>query len=974
MAQAKTLVLVDGSALAFRSYFALFTAGMRRGDGTPTWAVYGFFRALFDLLERHRPEMMAVCFDVKEKTFRHLEFEAYKANRLEMPDDLAVQWPLIKQGVEALNIPIYELAGWEADDIIGTVAKEAGARGLQVLILTGDQDAFQLLDGYIRVLMPGRDGLNVYGRDQVHEKLGVWPEQVVDYKALCGDASDNIPGVKGIGAKTAAQLLSQFPNVEEIYGHLEEIKSNSVRQKLTDGRESAFNSKRLATICLDVPLAFDFEHCDLTMPDVGAVVQFLRDMEFNSILKRLPAALAPFNGGVEPQIDEELLAPVKARRGVPGAHRAAGAVAARVAQEMPACEESRAGVGGQLTLPLARMVTAGPPQVAIVRTEEELARLVEELSRQEILSVDLETTSLRSLDCEVVGYALAWSPQARMTADRRLQFDGGAADVKTAYVPVRHRGEEQLDPGFVAGRLKGLLESGATGKIAQNAKYEMNVLSLLGIRFGPLVFDPMLASYIVNPDDNHGLKDQSSRILDHTMVEISELIGTGKKQITMDYVPVSRAAPYAADDARVALALARYYVQRLDDKQRYLLWDMDLPLTVVLAGMEQTGMALDLPYLEQFSQELSAELARLELEIHGLAGHPFNIASTQQLQRVLFEELALPVKARTKTKTGYSTDASVLESLRAEHAIVGKILEYRQLSKLRSTYVDALPRQISPRDGRLHGDFNLTGTSTGRLSSSNPNLQNIPVKTPLGRRIRRAFVPGDRDSLLISADYSQIELRLLAHMSGDETLIDAFRKNQDIHARTATEIFDVPIESVDADMRRVGKTINFSLIYQQGAYSTAQELGISTGQAREFIEKYFSRYPKVRSFMSQVIEEARSTGFVQTLWGRRRYFRYLNDRNDAIRKADERAAANAPLQGSAADLMKLAMVRLDKELAARRLSGKLILQVHDELVLEAPAAELEETREAVRRAMELDQPLSVPLKVDVASGPTWMDI
>jgi DNA polymerase-1 len=969
MSEDKTLVLVDGSALAFRSFYALFTAGMRRSDGSPSWAVFGFFKALFDLLERQKPEMLAVCFDLAAPTFRHLEYDEYKANRSQMPDDLSVQWPLIKEGVEALSIPVYELAGYEADDLIGTVAKKAAGHGYKVIILTGDQDAFQLLDGDIQVLMPGRDGLSFFGREQVFAKLGVWPEQIIDYKALCGDSSDNIPGVKGVGPKTAVTLLSEFQTLERVYENIEKVKSNSVRQKLVEGREIAFKSQRLATILLDVPFQFDFDHCRLAMPDPSKAIDFFRTMEFNSILKRLPNALAPFNGGVAPVIDQQLLTPVAVRRSVPGVNKATGIAA--VAEVEPVVEAAT----GQLAIPLLTVVTSSAPEPQVIRTAEQLSALKRELAKQPVLSVDLETTGLDCLDCEVVGYALAWSDAARLSESGRLDFGISHGPVKTAYVPVRHRDEEQLAPELVAAELKEILQADKVGKIAQNAKFEMNVLSLLGIKFGPLAFDPMLASYIANPDEKHGLKDQSERILNYTMVRIAELIGSGRKQISMTDVPVSKAAPYAADDARVALELARYYVPRLDADQRFLLWEMEMPLSAVLAKMEQAGVALDIPYLEQFSCELTCDLKRLEGEIHQLAGHEFNINSTQQLQKVLFEELKLPVKSRSKTKSGgYSTDAAVLEGLLAEHPIVGKVLEFRQDSKLRSTYVDALPRQISPRDHRLHGEFNQVTTATGRLSSSNPNLQNIPIKTALGRRIRRAFVPEKESSLLISADYSQIELRILAHLSADETLLDAFNRDQDIHARTAVEIFDVPLEQVTSDMRRVGKTINFSLIYQQGAYSTAQDLGISNREAQAFIEKYFQRYPKVRSFMTQSIEECRRNGYARTLWGRRRYFRYLNDRNDMIRRADERAAANAPLQGSAADLMKLAMIKLDQELEQRKLNGQLIMQVHDELVLEVPAAELEETKQVVQSAMELGQPLNVPLKVDVADGSTWMDI
>lgn len=963
MTQEKTLVLVDGSALAFRSFYALMTAGMRTSGGISSWAVYGFFKALFDLLERDGPEMMAVCFDLAAPTFRHVEYDKYKANRLKMPDELASQWPLIKRGVEVLSIPVLELEGFEADDVIGTIAKHASASGHKVTILTGDQDAFQLLDENIQVLMPGRDGLTFYGRAEVFAKLAVYPEQIVDYKALCGDASDNIPGVKGIGPKTASTLLTDYKTLQGVYDNLDNIKSSSTRQKLEDGRESAWASQRLATIRLDVPLDFHMDNCTLRMPDTEKVVAFLREMEFNTFLKNLPRLLAPFNQGVAPVLEEKLLVPASGKR--------SGFRSSRQATIEP--EVVVADATGQLSIPHLAVAVADTVEPLIVRNDADLDKLVSELRKQTVLSVDLETTGLQSLCCDIVGYALAWSDSARFKDGGRIEFEG-LAPVRTAYVPVRHKGEEQLSPERVGAALRPFMEARSTGKIAQNAKYETNCLSIEGIPFRPLAFDPMLASYIVNPDDSHGLKEQSERILNHTMVRIAELIGTGRKLICMSEVPVAKAAPYAADDARIALELTRYYSRRLDDEQRYLLYEMELPLVPVLARMEQAGVTLDLPYLADFSRELADELRRLEIEICELAGHPFNVNSTQQLQKVLFEELKLTVNSRFKTKGGgYSTDASVLQLIAKEHPIVPKILEYRQNSKLRSTYVEALPRQVSSRDNRLHGDFNQVSTATGRLSSSNPNLQNIPIKTELGRRIRRAFIPGQEGALLLSADYSQIELRLLAHMSGDETLIEAFSRGEDIHAHTASEIFDLPIDQVDSEKRRVGKTINFSLVYQQGAYSTAIDLGISRSEAQSFIDKYFQRYPKVKSFMAETIEEARRTGYVKTLWGRKRYFRNLNDRNDTVRRAGERAAGNAPLQGSAADLMKLAMIRLDKALEANKLSGKLILQVHDELVLAVPEKELEQTRQMVLDAMEMDQPLKVPLKVDTGAGPTWME-
>lgn len=993
MAEQETLVLVDGSSLAFRSFYALMRTGMKAKDGRPTWAVHGFFSSLFDQIERQKPDMLAVCFDLSDPTFRHIEYDQYKANRAEMPDDLAVQWPIIKEGVSTFEIPLLELAGYEADDVIGTVAKQAASQGRRVIILTGDRDAFQLVDGdnsSIEIHLTTKDGLVNCGRQEVFDRMGIWPEQVVDFKALCGDSSDNIPGVKGIGEKGAQQLLSAYQTLDGVYEHLDEIKSASLKKKLIDGKEIAYISQRLATIRLDVPLDFDFEHCRLNMPELQPLKDYFDKLNFRQLTTRLPKILARFSpdGSV----------PVMPKASSPAAQAPTTTQTGQAGQQtltVPTVSstDSEEQPQGQLKLSFGTTANTAPatvpievrtpiiapaPELTIITTTEQLDNLVTELSSQSLIAVDLETTGLDSLATEIVGYAIAWDPAIRCQ-DGRVHVaptEGPNPTLKAVYIPVRHVDAlqiaqiGQLDPAVVSTKLKPILEDQAIGKVAQNAKFEMNCLSCDGIKFGPLVFDTMLASYILNPDSKHGLKDQSDRVLNYQMMRIDELIGTGRKQITINYAPLDKVAAYASDDARITLELTRFYAPQLDKEQEFLLYEMEQPLAHVLASMEQAGVALDLEYLQNFSHELSSELARLETEIYALAGHGFNINSTQQLQKVLFEEIGL--KPKNKTKTGFSTDAAVLESLREEHEIIGKLLEYRHISKLRSTYVDALPSQISKRDGRLHGDFNQTVTSTGRLSSSNPNLQNIPIRTEIGRRIRRAFIAAPGCSL-ISADYSQIELRLLAHMCEDETLIDAFEKNQDIHARTAGEIYEIPIEDVTSDIRRVGKTINFALVYQQGAYSTGLDLGISTKEAQGFIDKYFARYPKVQGFLQSTIEEARSKSYARTIWGRRRYFTHLHDRNDNVRKADERAACNAPIQGSAADLIKLAMIRLDKELKAGNSNARLTMQVHDELVLEVPDNEIDATKAILERAMTLDQPLKVPLKVDFGIGKNWMD-
>ncbi|MBX3136388.1 DNA polymerase I [Candidatus Obscuribacterales bacterium] len=985
----ESLVLVDGSSLAYRSFFALLTTGMRTKTGVPTWAVMGFFMSLFDMIDKLAPHMLAISFDVAGPTFRHENYSEYKANRQEMPDDLKVQWPLIKRGVEALNIPILELPGYEADDVIGTIAKRAARDGRRVVILTGDKDSFQLLDdadGLIEVMMPGKNGLVTYKKPEVFAKMGVWPEQIIDYKALCGDVSDNIPGVKGIGPVTAVKLLTQYKTLESVYEHVEELTAKAVKAKLIEGREVAFASQHLARIVLDVPIDMDYDACKLTMPDLQEAGKFFKSLQFRNLINRLPICLATSfseKGQDKKELEKKLKAIINDIEVMPMTFADA------TGRELPQGLESEEtdDETTQLKIEVSTVTVVEPsidlpkltaqPVPDIITTEEQLNQLVSTLAKQEVISIELKVDGANSLDTEIIGWAFAWGNGLKLEEDGSLSASAtsGITDLKTAYVPVRHRylGVNQLAPDMVADKLKVIIEDPKIGKIAHNAKQQLNILFRAGMTMAPLVGDSMLASYIKNPDSRQSLKDQAEAVFNYFISTISDALAGGKKTFEIAMLPVEKVAPFAADDARLGLELARYYAALFDDEQRYLLYQMDLPLSTVLAKMEQNGVALDKEYLRKLSDEMSIELTRLEREIYDISGYSFNINSTQQLQKVLFDQLGLKTKAKTKGGTGYSTDASVLDALKDEHIIVPKILDYRHLTKLRSTYVDALPKEILEYDNRLHGEFNQTVAATGRLSSSNPNLQNIPIRTEMGRKIRGAFITGSPDSSLITADYSQIELRMLAHMSGDETLIDAFEKNQDIHARTAMEIFDVPIEKVDTEMRGVGKTLNFALIYQQGPFATAQSLGISTKEAQTFIDKYFARLPKVKVFMTKTVEEARANNFVSTLWGRRRYFTHLHDRNTGVRRADERAACNAPLQGSAADLMKLAMLELDRKLIETGSKAKLVLQVHDELVLEVPNDELEATKDLVRKAMELGQPLKAPLKVDVGSGKNWLD-
>lgn len=952
----KSLILVDGSSLAFRSFYALFNSSLKSKDGTPTGAIYGFFTSLLDLIEKNNPHSLAVCFDLAKPTFRHKRYEAYKANRSQMPEELSLQWPIIKDGVARLNIPLLELAGYEADDIIGTLTNRANQDGLNVNILTGDQDAFQLIvpadansptAPYSNlVLMPSKTGLIFYDYPQVLAKLGVYPSQIIDYKALCGDSSDNIPGIRGIGPKTACELLVKYKNLDNIYENLDNITKKTLKDKLIDQKDNAYLSQFLATIDVNIPL--EQNSSDLIMDKINYrdFHEYLQNLNMKNLIKRIPVDVLP-----PPSVTGQLSFNFDANSNT--------------------ISNTNNVTPTPIFLPLMQPENLNPQ---IINDEINFAKLLTKLNQNQVICVDLETTGLDTLNTSIVGIAIAFNEDVKVV-DKQIVFAQNnenllALPVETYYIPLMHQtGEIQLAQDYVLTNLKPILENSQIFKIAQNAKFEMNVLANYHINFAPLIFDPMLASYIENTDNRHGLKDQSLRIFDHQMTPIDSLIGTGKKQITMANVAVNTVAFYACDDARITLLLSLYYQEKLAKTQLDLLQKMEIPLTSVLATMEQDGVCINIEYLQQLSGELTKDLNSLEESIYRFAGYAFNINSTQQLQKVLFQDLGLKTKA--KTKTGFSTDFSVLESLQEAHEIIPKLINYRQIQKLLSTYVDALPKLV--KDTRVHCQFNQVITSTGRLSSSNPNLQNIPIKTSMGRKIRQAFKAQNDDDFILSADYSQIELRILAHMSQDPNLIEAFKQNLDIHLHTAAKIFDVDINDVTKEMRTIGKTLNFALIYQQGAYSTAKDLNISLKEANQFIEKYFSQYPLVKDYLNSIIQEAKKNGYVTTLWGRRRYFKNINDSNEFIRKASERAACNAPIQGSAADLIKLAMIELRQNLQRQNLKSKLILQVHDELVLEVLASEIDEVKLVVEKSMLLNQPLLVPLKIDLEIGKTWLD-
>lgn len=1000
MAQQKTLILIDGHALAFRSFFALERTGMKTSDKEPTWAVFGFFKAIFDLLKNPKicPDCIAVTFDVSHQTFRTECYSEYKANREQMPDTMKSQMGLIMEGLKAFNIPIYTKEGYEADDVIGTIVDKATKLGHKTIILTGDQDAFQLIDmeGKVSVLIPSKGELINYNWAAVYNKLGVFPDQVVDYKALRGDTSDNIPGIRGIGEKTAVKLLDRFQTLDNVLAHIDDVEGKSLKEKLANGVEDAKMSYYLATIKRDVDIDFDFEKTNLDMPDVEAVSSFLKRVQFFSFLKNLPEILRPFSvctlesrpdninsatAKRQELMDEKLIDFVSLKdstKANPSTEIKEDKVSEDKKDENIELSSDANNRPAQQQLGLF----VAPPAVEsslknerhTVVNEEAFEKLLSELNKQSLFAMDTETTSVNALEADLVGISIAYNEQIK-AKDGKVVVSETEGQTKSFYIPVFHKFGDQLDMDYVLQKLKPVFEDKNIYKTFQNAKYEINTLRKYGIQIEGIIFDTMLASYVNDPGRKHGLKIQSAENLDYFMTEIDELIGKGKKQITMDDVSIEEASDYACDDAFVTLELTRYWHKKLDDEAKKLLYEIEVPASLVLAEMEATGVSLDTDYLLELSAEFDENLKDIEAKIYNACGETFNINSPKQLASILFEKMGIEHKTKKRGTQKFSTDAKVLEELAKEHEVAKFVLEYRQYAKMKSTYVDALPEIISYTDRKIHTNYNQTVTVTGRLSSSNPNLQNIPVRTTLGNRIRKAFVPEDKNSqVLLSADYSQIELRLLAHVSGDEQLINAFNSNEDIHSITAAKVFGVELEEVTKDQRGKAKAVNFGIVYGQTRYGLASSLGISNTEAQLFIDKYFETYPRVKDYMDNAIQDAYRYGYAKTMYGRKRYLLdELMSSNHNIKEFAQRAAINTPLQGAASDLIKLAMIELANKLKENNLKSKMIMQVHDELILETYKDELEQVKKLTKEAMELNQPLRVPLVVDMASGPSWME-
>ena len=956
MATKEKLLLIDGSNLAFRMFFALEMSNLRDGQGNPTWAVYGTLKALFDAIEFAKPDHAAVAFDLPEPTYRHEVYEDYKANRPdEMPDDLQPQWELIKEGFRKFHIPVLEEPGYEADDLIGIMAKEAEAEGYDVVILSGDKDLFQLVNNQTHMAVPKRGGgLEIFDPEKVFEKMGVRPDQITDYKGIAGDSSDNIPGIRGLGPKAANKLLGEYGDLDGIYKNIDEVGPPKTKEKLVEQEESARMSKHIATIITtpegvkDCDLNLD--HCKLDMPDTDNLIDFLKELDFNSILKRLPIVLKPFNGGNLAKVDVGELPPSPEPNG--------SSLRARAKQS-----SNKGPRNQERWVDFEQEINDVDLKAFVVLEEAVLNSVVKELEKVDTYAIDLETTGLNTLTAQIVGWALSFEYSGKM---------------KNYYIPVRHQEIKQLDPDQVREKLKPILEDASKLQIIQNAKFEHELFRAVGVQNHSNFFDTMLASYVYNPANKHGLKQQSKRVLGLRMTEIEELIGTGRKQITIDAAPLDQVANYAVADAYITYKLYQHYQGKMDEREFKLLNELEFPLVEVLVDLELAGVKLDTEFLQELSIDIHKKIDKVQAEIHKLAGQEFNISSPKQLSDVFFDTMGLP-KVGKKTKSGgYSTAMSALETILHDYeldaeqeGIIRNVIEYRTLTKLASTYIDNLPGLVDKSTGRLHSDFNQVGTATGRLSSSNPNLQNIPIRSDYGRQIRKAFVPVDDDYVIVSADYSQIELRVLAHMAEAEALLEAFNNDQDIHKRTAMEIFGISADEVDGDKRRIGKTLNFALIYMQGPFATAKQLDITMSEAKQFIAKYFTAFPSIKPFMDDSLDAAHDKEFTETLFGRRRYFRNINSPNKILSKEEERQAFNAALQGTAADIMKLAMINLHKKLAGYK--TRIILQVHDELVLEVHKSELEEIQKLVQEEMSQAYKLKVPLKVDIAAGANWLD-
>lgn len=925
-----TLYLLDAYALIYRAYFAFVNNPRISSKGLDTSAIFGFTVTLLEILEKKNPSHIAIVYDTPKPTVRHIEYPEYKAQRDETPEGIKVAFPYIQQVAEAFKIPFLGVDGYEADDVIGTLAKQAEKKGYEVYMMTPDKDFGQLVSENIFMYRPGRSGnpAEVWGIEEIKAKFDIDEvDQVVDYLGMMGDAVDNIPGIPGVGPKTASKLLKQYGSMEGLYKNAAEIKGK-LGEKIRDNQDQAFLSKKLARILLDAPVEFHEEDFKKDPADEAAIKELFGELEFRTLAKRVlgqtaapsPAPTVP-RPASNPSGQTDLFAAMAPEAEVPN-------------QE-----------GGPSNL------SNSDHLYQLVSEPQERKLLLSNLLKQNAVCFDTETTALDIREAQLVGLALSYTPGI-------------------AYYVHLPEGEEQK----IIDEFKPFFEAGNIQKIGQNLKYDISVLSKYGIELKGPIFDTMLAHYLINPDMRHNMDIMAETYLAYQTQSIEELIGKkGKNQKTMRQVEPEKVAEYAGEDADITLKLAAIFKDKLgEDSTAKVLHDIETPLVGVLSRMEMEGINLDRAALKRLSEELRSDIERLDEEIHDLAGNPdFNIASPRQLGEILFGQMKLLDKPK-KTKSGqYSTSEDILADLAPKHAIVQKILDYRQMVKLKSTYVDALPEMVSPHTERLHTSFNQAVAATGRLSSNNPNLQNIPIRTERGREVRKAFIPRDEDHVILAADYSQIELRLIAELSEEKTMMEAFINGEDIHAATAAKVFGVPQEEVSREQRSNAKTVNFGIIYGVSAFGLSQQTSLSRGEASEIIKSYFRTYPGIQDYIEAQKELARQQGFVETMLGRRRYLKDINSRNAVVRGHAERNAVNAPIQGSAADIIKIAMIKIDEALKGYK--TKMLLQVHDELVFDAPKEELDAVRPIIENLMQTAITTKVPLEVESGFGSNWLE-
>jgi DNA polymerase-1 len=942
---AKRLFLLDGMALTYRAYFSMIRTPLINSKGMNTSAIFGFVNSLNKILQDEKPDYIGVAFDTEEPTFRHKMFKEYKGTRQAMPDDLVPQISKIKEVISAYNIPMIEKHGYEADDIIGTLVKKAEKEGMWSFMVTPDKDFMQLVNKNIRIYKPSRSAMGskvteieVIGIEQVKERFGVGPENVIDVLALMGDKVDNVPGVKGIGEKTAAALIQEFGSLDGLYKNIEKVTKPKLKENLIAHKEDAFLSRKLTTIETDIPLDIDVHK--LTAADKNATLleKLFFEFEFKSLLKKLQ--------GTEQSIKIQ-------------------AVSVETEQKIP-----------ETTPEAFEDIKTFPHKYYTIKTNEDFKKLVKKLKTVDEFAFDTETTSEDPLQSEIAGLSFSYN-EAEAFYVPLLYLEKSETDLFGKPVtgkPVSGKKEADLpevDLDVVLQELKPVLENKSIRKIGQNIKFDMLLMMKYGIIIQNIGFDTMIAAYVLRPESNYKMDFLSEAYLKYECIPISDLIGNGK-DMTMDKVPYKQASEYSAEDADVTLRL----YHRLEYELKKISLDnlcneIEFPLIEVLADMEFSGVKVDEDFLKKMNKELMTIETKLEKDIYKEAGTEFNVNSTKQLAEILFTKLKLaPTK---KIKTGFSTDTKVLEELSGENPIAALLLDYRTVNKLRTTYTEGLLKIINKNTGKLHTSFNQTVAATGRLSSANPNLQNIPIRTDIGRKLRRGFVPEKKGNLMLSADYSQIELRIMAHLAHDENMIKAFERKHDIHNETAAKIFKVKADKVDPGMRRKAKEVNFGIIYGIQAFGLSSRLNIEMNEAREIIQSYFREYPSISGWLENTKKFAREKGYTETLAGRRRYLPNINNKNAVVRQRDERVAINMPVQGAAADMIKIAMINIFEEFRKEKMKSKMILQVHDELVFDCDKDEIKDVEKIVVNKMKRALKLDVPVDVEVGIGENWYD-